>query len=209
MAELVSRLKAHEPKALAELYDHCGHMAYSIILRIVCSTSVAEDLTQETFLRVWNRVQCFDLSRGALLPWVAAIARNRAIDYLRSGHGRVETKQVSLERLVRFNSLSAADSLALSMHRSRCVQGALESLSAVQKSVVELAYFQGMSHAEIAEQLNQPLGTVKTWIRGALHILRASLAQPPRQSPSAEGHNQNETAFGSGTANSAWRKSGS
>src|SRR5271154_1180625 len=81
---LVARLKRRDPQALAELYDRYGRLAYALVLRVVRDKAIAEDLVQETFLRVWNRVQSIDSEKGAIAPWLLAIARNRAIDYLRS-----------------------------------------------------------------------------------------------------------------------------
>src|SRR5579872_7435746 len=86
--DIVERLQRRDPQALAELYDRYGRLAYSLILRVVRDTGVAEDLVQETFLRVWNRVQGFDAHKGSIGPWLLAVARNRAIDYLRSTSGR-------------------------------------------------------------------------------------------------------------------------
>src|SRR5579863_1438225 len=94
--DLASRLKRHEPEALAELYDRYGRLAYSLIYRVVHDVGVAEDLVQETFLRVWNRSQGFDVERGALGPWLLAVARNRAIDYLRSACGRMSRSSLEL-----------------------------------------------------------------------------------------------------------------
>src|ERR1700722_14629023 len=86
--DLLLRLQKRDPLALAELYDRYGRLAYSLILRVVRDSGIAEDLVQETFLRVWNRVHGFDGERGALGPWLLAVARNRAIDYLRSAQAR-------------------------------------------------------------------------------------------------------------------------
>jgi len=83
-AELVEGLRKRDPQALGELYDRYGRLTYSLIYRIVRDTGIAEDLVQETFLRVWNRAQAFDAARGALGSWLLAVARNRAIDYTRS-----------------------------------------------------------------------------------------------------------------------------
>src|SRR5579864_6731506 len=85
---LIGRLQRRDPQALAELYDRYGRVVYSLILRVVRDGGTAEDLVQETFLRVWNRVQGFDAEKGAIAPWLLAVARNRAIDYLRSVAGR-------------------------------------------------------------------------------------------------------------------------
>ena len=88
-ADLVRRLQRRDPRAMAELYDRYGRLVYALIVRVVRDGGIAEDLVQETFLRVWNRVQGFDAERGGLGPWLLAVARNRAIDYLRSAAGRM------------------------------------------------------------------------------------------------------------------------
>src|SRR6202050_5596259 len=92
---LIARLQRRDPQALAELYDRYGKMAYSLVLRMVRDNAIAEDLVQETFLRVWNRVHSVDADKGSIGPWLLAIARNRAIDYLRSSAGR-ERRAVEL-----------------------------------------------------------------------------------------------------------------
>src|SRR5262245_57629276 len=86
--DLVARLQRRDAQALAELYDRYGRLVYALILRIVRDAGIAEDLVQETFLRVWNRVHAFDAQKGSLGPWLLAVARNRAIDYIRSAGGR-------------------------------------------------------------------------------------------------------------------------
>jgi RNA polymerase sigma-70 factor (ECF subfamily) len=176
-ADLVNRLKAHEPKAMADLYKRCGRLAYTVILRIVRNTGVAEDLTQETFLRIWNRVGSFDAERGALMAWVLTVARNRAIDHVRSQDGRMEASAVDLDRLERPGLFMDLDANALSIDRARRLKNALEKLNVNQRAVIELAYYEGMSQTEMAERLKQPLGTVKTWTRSALQILRTELIE--------------------------------
>src|ERR1700755_1709834 len=86
-SSLVARMQRRDPHALAELYDRYGRITYSLILRVVRDTGIAEDLVQETFLRVWNRVHGFDAQKGSIGPWLLAVARNRAIDYLRAARG--------------------------------------------------------------------------------------------------------------------------
>src|SRR3954464_12027981 len=88
---------ARDPQAMADLYDRYGRISYTLIFRIVRNVGVAEDLVQETFLRVWNRVQGFDNEKGSLGPWVLTVARNRAIDYLRSVDGRMSQNAFELE----------------------------------------------------------------------------------------------------------------
>lgn len=160
---------------MGELYDRYGRIVYSLILRIVRDRAIAEDLVQESFLRVWNRAQAFDSERGALGPWVLTVARNQALDYIRSVQGRV------------WNSVASADDEhpgtfrdwegdMLDGVRLRQVQSALDKLNENQRAVIELAYFEGLSQAEMAETMKQPLGTVKTWVRSALRTLRDELA---------------------------------
>ena len=88
-ADLARRLRERDAGAMRELYDHYGRLIYSLIQRMVRNSAAAEDLVQETFLRIWNRMPAFDQERGALGPWVLTVARNRAIDYLRSADGRM------------------------------------------------------------------------------------------------------------------------
>ncbi len=175
--DLIRRLKAREPKAMAELYDRYGRVAYSVVLRVVHNPSIAEDLVQETFIRIWNRMESFDAERGALGSWVLTVARNRAIDYLRSVDGRMQAGAVELEKLERPGFFADVGEQALSMDRARRLKGAFEKLNPNQKTVLELAYYEGMSQTEVAEKLNQPLGTVKTWTRAALKILRDELGE--------------------------------
>jgi RNA polymerase sigma-70 factor, ECF subfamily len=175
--DLVRRLKAHEAKAMNDLYDRYGRLTYSLIFRIVRNPSTAEDLVQETFLRVWNRVQSFDAERGALGAWVLTVARNRAIDHLRSTDGRMEAGAIELDQLERPGLFAKLDSAALAIDRVRRLKGAFEKLTPTQRQVIELAYYEGMSQTEMAVRLNQPLGTVKTWTRTALKVLRDELAE--------------------------------
>jgi len=176
-ADLVRRLKVREPKAMNDLYDRYGRLMYSLILRIVRNPSTAEDLVQETFLRIWNRVQSFDAERGALGAWVLTVARNRAIDYLRSTDGRMQAGAMELDQLERPGLFAKLDSAALAIDRVRRLKSAFEKLTPTQRQVLELAYYEGMSQTEMAERLKQPLGTVKTWTRSALKILRDELAE--------------------------------
>jgi RNA polymerase sigma-70 factor (ECF subfamily) len=96
-SELARRLQRREPQAMADLYDRFGRLSYSLIFGIVRDSGIAEDLVQESFLRVWNRVQGFDPDRGALGPWLLAIARNRAIDHIRSAGARMGRNLVELD----------------------------------------------------------------------------------------------------------------
>ncbi|MDX2180444.1 MAG: sigma-70 family RNA polymerase sigma factor [Bryobacteraceae bacterium] len=174
-AALIDRLKRRDPDALDELYKRYGKLVFSLIVRVVRDSGVAEDLTQETFLRVWNRVQAFDGERGKLGPWLLAIARNRSIDYLRSVDGRMSQSSLELSASEQPGLFVSMDEEVLNSDRGRKLKAAFEHLSQNQRQVIELAYFEGLSQSEMATKLNQPLGTVKTWTRAALKVLRDSI----------------------------------
>ena len=173
-AELVRRLQKRDPQALGELYDKYGRLAYALIYRIVRDAGTAEDLVQETFLRVWNRSQGFDADRGALGGWLLAVARNRAIDYLRSAGGRMRNA-LELEETAHPSLYLDLEKEVLNSDKARRLRKAMEKLNPNQRDAIELAYFEGLSQAEIAERMGQPLGTVKTWVRTALKHLREEL----------------------------------
>jgi len=173
-ADLVDRLQHRDPQALAQLYDRYGRVTYSLILRVVRDTGVAEDLVQETFLRVWNRVQGFNAEKGSIGPWLLAVARNRAIDYLRSATGR-QRNALEFEESEHPALYTDMERDLLLADKARRVKAAMQKLSPNQRQAIELAYFEGLSQTEMAERMGQPLGTVKTWVRTALKNLRDEL----------------------------------
>ena len=175
--EIAKGLKNREQDALGQLYDRYGRLVYSIIFRIVKNSAVAEDLVQETFLRVWNRVQGFDEEKGALGPWVLTVARNRAIDHLRSIDGRMSQNMYELSGNESPEMFGNLEKDMLNSDRARVLHEAFKKLNENQKTVIELAYFEGMSQTEMAEKMKQPLGTVKTWVRTALQALRNELGE--------------------------------
>ncbi len=172
--DLARRLQKRDPQALGELYDKYGRLAFALIYRIVRDTATAEDLVQETFLRVWNRSQGFDADRGALGGWLLAVARNRAIDYLRSAGGKMRNA-LELEETAHPSLYLDLEKEVLNSDKARTLRQAMEKLSANQRQTIELAYFEGLSQTEIADRMGQPLGTVKTWVRAALKRLRDEL----------------------------------
>lgn len=173
--DLARRLRARDPHVMSALYDRYGRAAYSLIYRVVRDAGVAEDLVQETFLRVWNRAQSFDQDRGALGPWILTVARNRAIDHLRSTGGRMSASATELDRIENPRLFANFEDSAMTLDRARRLQEAFVKLTPAQREVIELAYFEGLSQTEMAARLKQPLGTVKTWVRTALKVLRDQL----------------------------------
>ncbi|HJT87853.1 MAG TPA: sigma-70 family RNA polymerase sigma factor [Bryobacteraceae bacterium] len=172
--DLLARLQHRDPQALAELYDKYGRMVFGLILRMVRDRGIAEDLVQETFLRVWNRVGGFDSERGAVGPWLLAVARNRAIDYLRY-QGRRAESTIELNETEHPALFADVQTDILRFDVVKRVANALKQLAPQQREAIELAYFEGLSQTEIAERMRQPLGTVKTWMRRALQQMREEL----------------------------------
>ncbi len=170
--ELIERLRGRDPQAMADLYDRFGRVVFSVIVRIVRNSSVAEELTQEAFLRAWNRGGEFDATRGRIGPWLLTIARNRAIDYLRSTAGQQQANTFELVSSERIPSFVNTEDRMLDQEQARRIRAGFSKLNENQRKVLELAYFEGMSQSEMAEKLGQPLGTVKTWVRTALATLR-------------------------------------
>ena len=175
--DLAERLKRREPQAMGDLYDRYGRIAYVLIFRIVRNTGTAEDLVQETFLRVWNRIQAFDHQKGALGAWVLTVARNRAIDYLRSVDGRMAQNAFELEANEHPSLFSNLETEVLNSDRARRLKTAFEKLTPNHRLVIELAYYEGLSQSEMADRMKQPLGTIKTWVRCALKALREDLGK--------------------------------
>ncbi len=171
---LIERLRRRDPDAMSDLYDRYSRVVYSVILRVVRNASVAEELVQESFLRAWNRGTDFDSTRGKIGPWLLTIARNRAIDYLRSTAGQQQATTFELVSSERVTLFVNTEDRMLDQEQARRIRAAFTLLTDNQRQVLELAYFEGLSQSEMAEKLGQPLGTIKTWVRAALTTLRES-----------------------------------
>ena len=172
--DLIERLRRRDPDAMSDLYDRYSRIVYSIILRVVRNSAVAEELSQETFLRAWNRSGDFDATRGKIGPWLLTIARNRAIDYLRSTAGQQQATTFELVSSERVTLFVNTEQRMVDQEQARRIRAAFSQLKKNQREVLELAYFEGLSQSEMAEKLGQPLGTIKTWVRTALTSLRES-----------------------------------
>jgi len=169
---LLRKLKARDPQAMAELYDGYSRILYAVILRMVNNPGVAEDLLQETFLRAWNRAAQLSEDYVSVGPWVLSIARHCALDYLKSSQARLSA-QVEIDESV-FPPTSMEHELITS-DQARLLADAFRRLTPHQRTVLELAYYEGLSQTAIAERLHQPLGTVKGWTRLALQKLRSEI----------------------------------
>lgn len=162
----VTALKSGDQSAMAALYDRYSSIVYSVALRVLGETGAAEDVLQEVFLQLWRNPGAFDAARGSLGAWLAVITRNRAVDSLRKRRPETDIEDVVL---------SIAPDLAGDAERARAaekVRGVLGSMPPLQRSALEMAYFEGLSHSEIAAKTGEPLGTIKTRIRAGLIALR-------------------------------------
>jgi RNA polymerase sigma-70 factor (ECF subfamily) len=173
--ELAERLQRRDTQAMADLYDRFGRLVFSVIYGIVRDTGTAEDLVQETFLRIWNRAAGFDAEKGSLGPWLLTVARNRAIDHIRSAGARNLKNSLELEERD-YKAVQTNTELDLqNKDQAKVIRAAMDKLSENQRRVIELAYYEGLSQTEMADKLGEPLGTVKTWVRAALKKLRDEL----------------------------------
>lgn len=172
--ELIEGLRRREPEALAAAYDRYGQVVYSLFLRITRDQSAAEDLVQELFMRVWNNARHFDAAKGSFGVWILSIARHMAIDHVRSAQSRFASRLRPLEDAERVHSKTEGTQESILDH-VRTISAAFSYLNFNQKRVLELAYYEGFSQTEIAERLNEPLGTVKSWMRSGLGRLRAAV----------------------------------
>jgi len=155
--------------AMAEIFDRYGTMVYSVALRVLKDPAQAEDVMQEIFLQVWNSPDRFAHGRGSLGAWLAVVARNRSIDVLRRRRPTEPCEEVVLP---------SGTNLASEVERNTImgkVRGVLQGLPQEQQRSLEMAFFEGLTHAEIAARTGDPLGTVKTRIRSALASLRKGM----------------------------------
>lgn len=168
-AYLLGRIQRGEEAAMASLFDRYSRVVYSVALRVLRDPSAAEDVLQDVFMQIWRKPESFLPNRGSIAGWLAVVSRNRSIDSLRR---RKPTD--SVEDVVLASPYNLADDAErnLMMERAR---GVITSLPLEQRKAIEMAFFDGLTHAEIAELTGDPLGTVKTRIRSALIVLRKAM----------------------------------
>jgi RNA polymerase sigma-70 factor (ECF subfamily) len=178
--QLMTKVAGRDQTAFEQLYDRYAPVVYTMVLRIVKTPEIAEDLLQEIFLAIWNKSSLFSEARGSVYTWIMSLARHRSFDFLKSkdrisrGSGIDEETVLNLPDTSHLaNPLNAAIS---SEHEDRMREG-LALLGQEQRTIIELSYYEGYTQAQIAERLGLPLGTVKTWMRQGLMTLRTHLKE--------------------------------
>jgi len=172
---LIQKIADGDQTALATFYDSTNRLVYGLIMRVLGDASAAEEVLLDVYTQVWRQATSYDAQRGTPLAWLTTIARSRAIDRLRAGWQDQQRKE-PLETLGEAPTSAAnPEEMTVASERQRLIRSALETLSPEQREVIELAYYSGLSHSEIASKLNQPLGTVKTRTRLGMMKLREAL----------------------------------
>ncbi len=177
--DLMPLVERKDPRAFEIVYDRHGGAAFSLAYRMVGNRSAAEDITQEAFLSLWRSGARYDRARGSVRTWLLGIVRNRAIDLLR--REVMQAPAISFDDEIsadkRPSSPVETDVEALRREAAREVRGVLNELPGDQMRVIELAYFGGLTHSQIADMLGMPLGTVKGRMRLGMEKIRARLAE--------------------------------
>ncbi|MEM8529231.1 MAG: sigma-70 family RNA polymerase sigma factor [Chloroflexota bacterium] len=185
---LIEAISMGDSQALEVLYDRYGAVIYRMALRIVKNSELAEDVVQEVFWRVWRRSSSFEKDRGRVAQWLFGVAHNLCIDELRRMRSRpvsvYEDVEHPLIQQLADDKIDIAET-AWNSERRRVITDALSQLPESQRQAVEMAYFGGMSHQEIATKLDRPLGTIKTRVRLGLHKLKSLLSTRGLQSGDA------------------------
>jgi RNA polymerase sigma-70 factor (ECF subfamily) len=185
LAALLSRSGLGDRSAFATLYERTSGHLFAVVLRIQRDRALAEDLLQEIYVSIWKAAGSFDTARSQPLTWMTHIARNRAIDSLRRAQAQPRFESTTRDaddddgRPDAIEAAESADPGPLELlgraSDARELSTCLERLSPPQRQSVALAFFDGLSHAEVAEHLKEPLGTVKSWVRRALMTLKGCL----------------------------------
>lgn len=175
LTALLYRVAAGDQSAFNALYEGTSKLVFGLVLRIVIDRATAEEVLLDVYTQAWRQATAYDRKRGTPLAWLMTIARSRAIDRLRSG--KHEQHKDALENAGELSALTPSpEDASMMSERKQLVRQAINALTPEQKEVIELAYFSGLSHTEIASKLGHPLGTVKTRTRLAMIKMREMLA---------------------------------
>ena len=170
----MARIAARDAAALGLLYDRYGRVMFGVLYRLLGSPEPAEEVAQDAFHAVWRRAATYDPDRGSVRTWLLTIARNAAIDWRRTKGKRIE-REAAIDEAAELVEEQRVDDRVIASLRAERVRAAVESLPDEQRVVLSLAYWSGLSQAEIAERTGAPLGTVKSRVRLGMLKLRESL----------------------------------
>jgi RNA polymerase sigma-70 factor, ECF subfamily len=174
----VARVAAGDERALSSLYDDTSRIVYGLALRILREPSTAEDISLDVYLQIWRAAGTYDPQRGTVLAWLVTLVRSRAIDHLRTRKARRAEMEENIDDVVGLrDSRPSPEMASVEAMRSRAIREAMADLAPEQREAIELAYYSGLSHTEIAARKDLPLGTVKTRIRLGMLSLRKQLMQ--------------------------------
>ena len=171
-ANLVQLIAAGDQTALHDLYERAHRMVFTLVMRITANRETAEELTVDVFYDVWRRASDYDAVNGSVIGWIMNQARSRAIDRLRFESRKKRTQGDDI--LLRGEAPDPLDVLTL-REQSESLRAAIAALTADERQAIEVTFFGGLTYAEAAARLNQPLGTIKTRIRSAMHKLRDAM----------------------------------
>jgi len=173
---LIAQIAKGEESALAQLYDQTSRLVYGLVLRIVREPSTAEEVALEVYMQVWRTAGSYDTSRGSVTAWLATAARSRALDWIRSRQARLYRDGRPMDDLPEIIDIATNPEQTLAQSQEALwVRKAMELLPTEQRIALDLGFYSGLTHSEIAEQLNLPLGTVKSRIRMGMNKLREVL----------------------------------
>lgn len=176
LLKLLGNIAAGDQAAFSQLYDQTNRAVFGLALRILSDRETAEEVTLDVFMQVWRQAANYDLSRGTPLAWLMMMTRSRAIDRLRSAtHRTHETDDLETVSLTSAVDADTPEEASIFAERRKQVRAALRKLTNEQRLLIETAFFEGLSHSEIAERFQLPLGTVKTRIRAGIAVLRKHL----------------------------------
>ncbi len=167
---LITLLKAKNQEVIAILYDRYGGALLGVAEKILKSEALGEDVLQEAFVKIWLNAETYDVSKGRLFTWMLNITRNTALDKLKSKHYKQSLQNENTDTVINVAENTNSDSVV--GEEGIGLQEVLNKLKPDQKQLIELMYFSGYTQAEISEELNMPLGTVKTKMRAAMLVLR-------------------------------------
>jgi len=188
-AECIRRIAARDSAALSELYDRFADILYSVAFQLLQDRGQAEDVLQEVFLQIWDRAASFDSAQGKPITWAVVMTRNKCIDFLRrqKRHGKgLEDYRESVPAESVTSAPTGGDTLILS-EQVDAARRALAALNEDQRIAIQMAFIEGLSQTEIAERLNEPLGTIKARIRRGMIQLRTLIETSLHRQGSAEG----------------------